>query len=111
MRKDMPKAAALEDHEMPMMPISHDAKVTYLPRNKMLGLKEAAEHFPDAPLATGPDGTVLLDPDTIGTDNERPITGRAGGLLQGPRHIGMRRYSQVKSEEPLDPEPEAEESA
>jgi hypothetical protein len=103
MRKGMPTAA----HLLPMEPVV--ARVITLPVNRLAQREAAAEHMPAAPVATAPDGTVLLDPYTIGSGDEKPLMGKEGGLLQGPRHMGLRRYSGMDSETPMDADPDEEE--
>lgn len=47
------------------------------------------------------DGTSAYD-DTVIVDSEgNPVYAKAGGIVQGPRHIGMRRTAGIKANEPL----------
>lgn len=64
-----------------------------MPRSSAL-----AEHLPEPPVLKH-----AADQSEIWTD-EGPLLGKPGGLVQGPRHVGLRRWAGVDKDTPLDEE-------
>jgi hypothetical protein len=93
------------------------AQVIPLPRNKVVPQRTRPEesdemragmprssyldHIPAAPILKNAFDEDLYYAETDEAGNPIPITGREGGIVQGPRHIGLRRYSGISKDEPL----------
>ncbi len=65
-------------------------------------------HWPGEPTLVTAEGHQIYDLPGVNGEQGEPLKGTAGGLLQGPRHIGMRRYAGVTRETVIGTEPEPE---
>lgn len=106
--------------------ISEDgsAQVIPLPSNRLVqrtrppesdemraGMPTASLHLPEPPILKNAFHEDLYQPETDEDGNPMPYTAKAGGIVQGPRHIGLRRYAGVTRETVLGDEPGAAQEA
>lgn len=70
-------------------------------RGRMPTAQKVAGYIPEPPVLTREDQSPIFDPET-----EKPYVAKPGGLVQGPRHIGLRRYAGVDARTPIGDEPE-----
>lgn len=67
------------------------------------------DHLPPAPVLKNAFREDLYHAETDEQGNPVPWTGKEGGIVQGPRHIGLRRYAGVSTDTDLGPAPEPDE--
>lgn len=113
-----PAGEAQEVRPGAQVPEAGEAQIIPLPRNRYVqrtrpeesdemraGMPTASLHLPDAPILKNALNEPLYHSETDEDGSPVPWVAKEGGIVQGPRHVGMRRHLGINKDTPIGHEP------